>query len=672
MSSSHKTDAFKIRNHHAWLSFTIYILSVAIITLLLLACTQMLISYIIEDKVQSRMEEYDTARSIIEHNGPDSLDHLEPNFFITDADGRIVTSRGTDTCDISEREFIFQSSSSLTEELSDDEEPVIPVDDTHGLYFLKDNECDYLYVDDEQVHLRVLRFLRSDDLKDMLKSDEGKISFPFWLSSTDDDGNTLYYRSEIIIKSHDVIMMLLMLLIVAGIFIIMFTFLLIMVIRNIRDRKKMTRLIFLDDISGNRNWMWYLNKGRSILRKKRNAGHNYAVINLVFVNYRHFALCHSLEEGKEVLRSIYNVLAASCAKNEIAAHSTSSNFPMLLTCKDAEDIKARLNDIISRLENIEDDHKFGFHAGVSIIGTETDSKGEAKSRKDIDLDLEYNNASAARMTLEGSDDSGIAFFDQEFVEQQKWIDTVNECSQTALDNEEFVIYYQPKYDPKTDSLRGAEALIRWISPKFGFVSPGKFIPIFEKNGFITRIDHYMIRGVARAQKAWLDKGFACVPISVNVSRAHFIEADLAEQILDLVDREECPHELIEIELTESAFFDDQKSLLRTINKLKEYGFHVSMDDFGSGYSSLNTLKDIPLDVLKLDAGFFRGTSEDGRGKIVVSEAISLARKLNMKTVAEGVEDKDQVDFLASEGCDMIQGYYYAKPMPAEEFESRMT
>ncbi len=188
---------------------------------------------------------------------------------------------------------------------------------------------------------------------------------------------------------------------------------------------------------------------------------------------------------------------------------------------------------------------------------------------------------------------------------------------------------------------------------------------------ITEIDHYMLAHVAADQKRWLDAGFKCVPISVNVSRAHFIESDLAEQIRDIVDAATCPHELIEIELTESAFFDDKKALIETINRLKGYGFAVSMDDFGAGYSSLNSLKDMPLDVLKLDADFFRGTSDDGRGEIVVSEAIRLAKNLNMRIVAEGVEVKEQVDFLASEGCDMIQGYYYAKPMPGTDYEQRM-
>ena len=173
------------------------------------------------------------------------------------------------------------------------------------------------------------------------------------------------------------------------------------------------------------------------------------------------------------------------------------------------------------------------------------------------------------------------------------------------------------------------------------------------------------------EKRWYDEGLSCVPVSVNVSRAHFIEDDLAEQIRDIVDEEGAPHNLIEIELTESAFFDDKKALVNTINRLKEYGFAVSMDDFGSGYSSLNSLKDLPLDVLKLDAEFFRGNADGGRQEAVISETIRLAKALNMRTVAEGVEIREQVDFLAAQGCDMIQGYIFDKPITKDEFVQRM-
>ncbi|MBO4241754.1 MAG: EAL domain-containing protein, partial [Clostridiales bacterium] len=372
---------------------------------------------------------------------------------------------------------------------------------------------------------------------------------------------------------------------------------------------------------------------------------------------------------EEKLSDVFRLLDGETDDQEIASHTGSSNFALLLKYEDKDSLEKRLWDIIEKLGKTDDHHHFNFHAGVVLL--EDAASGKKFKLSNVDLDREYNNACNARIAGEDNDDSSVYFFDEKLVEDQKWIDSVHESQEKAVENEEFKVYYQPKYDPRTDELRGAEALIRWISPEFGFVPPGKFIPIFEQNGFITEIDHYMLRHVAKDQKKWLDEGYECVPVSVNISRAHFIENDLADQIRKIVENEGCPTSLIEIELTESAFFDDKKAMLNTISKLQSFGFAVSMDDFGSGYSSLNSLKDLPLDVLKLDSGFFRDISTDGRGEIVVSEAIRLAKNLNMKIVAEGVEVKEQVDFLASEGCDMIQGYYYAKPMPGEEYLEKM-
>lgn len=444
--------------------------------------------------------------------------------------------------------------------------------------------------------------------------------------------------------------------------VLIFILLVTNVIRSSNSNRRMRNLVLRDNITGNRNWFWFAMKSKEIL-KKRKAGVNYAVVSLIFVRYRNYVLCHSVDQGEQTLRLVWQNICAFLEKNELCSHGTINNFQILLKANSEEEARTRLERIIKSLEAIGGDHDFKFQAGVYMVPSNV--------RKNADIDLLYNNASAARLTLETTDDSGIAFFDSKLVEDEKWIDTVTERQKDAIEKEEFKVYYQPKYDPRTNEQLGAEALIRWISEDLGFVSPGKFIPIFEKSGFITEIDHYMLEHVARDQKKWLDEGRKCVPVSVNVSRAHFAEVNLADQIREIVDKEGAPHELIEVELTESAFFDDKKLMLSTITKLKEYGFLVSMDDFGSGYSSLNSLKDMPLDILKLDAGFFRGENDTERAEIVVSEALHLAKKLNMTTVAEGVEDQHQVDFLAAEGCNMIQGYYYAKPMPKEEYEAKM-
>ena len=451
---------------------------------------------------------------------------------------------------------------------------------------------------------------------------------------------------------------------------LVFVILVFSVIRSIRRQKEITNLLFIDDDTDGNNWMWFLVFAEKLLCKKRNAGRKYALVNLYFVKYRNYCMIHSLEAGKRILKRVYHTLGGYLGSSAMVAHVTSSSFALLMEFQEEEGLKARLSDLISELEKTGMGHKFSFQAGVAVIDVSL-KRGRIRKRKSVDLEKEYNDACSARETLEPSEESGIVIYDDRLMEEQKWVDTVTELQEKALKNEEFVVYYQPKYSPDTNELRGAEALIRWQSPEFGFVSPGRIIPIFEKNGFITEIDHYMITHVARDQREWIKAGYKCVPISVNVSRAHFIENDLAEQIRDMVDEAGAPRDMIEIELTESAFFDDKNALISTIDRLKSYGFSVSMDDFGAGYSSLNSLKDMALDVLKLDAEFFRGDSDSERKEIVVAEAIRLAKSLNMRTVAEGVEEKDQVEFLAKQGCDMIQGFYFAKPMPGSEYEDRM-
>ena len=513
---------------------------------------------------------------------------------------------------------------------------------------------------------------KSADVDFNLRSDEPVVTMPVWQDTLLSDGETHFYaKASVVITVKDALIWFVSYLVITVLIAIVILLLVISAIVNhIRNRRTLA-VLFGDPVTGGKNMNWFVYYGNRIIRKKKNRDRKYAVVSIELVKYNLYCVCHSMSAGEELLKRINDCLTKNILKKELCARVSSAEFVLLLKYTDEARIQKRVSHIISQLEALSEEHKFGFQAGITVV--DPTKTGEVLKNGHIHMDIkkEFNYAKAAAGALSVTDESGVALLDDKMIEEQRWIDTVCEKQQSALDNEEFVVYYQPKYDPRTDKLTGAEALIRWQSPEFGFVPPGRIIPIFEQNGFITQIDHYMIRHVARDQKKWLDEGKSCVPVSVNVSRAHFAEDDLADQICALVDEEKAPHELIEIELTESAFFDDKKAMLAAIAKLKNYGFAVSMDDFGSGYSSLNSLKDMPLDVLKLDAEFFRGDGGDGRAQIVVSEAIRLAKNLNMRTVAEGVEVKEQVDFLAKEGCDMIQGYYYAKPMPADEFVTRI-
>ena len=503
--------------------------------------------------------------------------------------------------------------------------------------------------------------------------DKTTYTFPYWTGSRiTDDGKTLFIRTEFTVTGRQIHLTYIMLISMGSIMIFMMALMLINMISSLISKNMLARSYFTDIVTHGHNLNWFDLMCDRYLCSKKNAKSRCAVLNISFANYRTLCISHSADETEKMLADVYKEISRFFGgKKGCCAHCTTSNFAAVTDASDRQALDTRLQLLITELENTSKQHNYCFHIGVAFAEIEKNSSGKPVKRVFSDVLGLYNNACTARGTLDGSNESGVAFFDEKLVEEQKWINTVNEEQDAALKNEEFLVYYQPKYDPRTNVLRGAEALIRWQSPKYGFVTPNRMIPIFEKNGFITEIDHYMITHAARDQKRWLDEGLNCVPISVNVSRAHFSESDLAEQIRDSVDKEGTPHELIEIELTESAFFDDKKAMLSTIMRLKEYGFNVSMDDFGAGYSSLNSLKDMPLDVLKLDAEFFRGDNDNGRGEIVVSEAIKLAKSLNMRTVAEGVEIKEQVDFLAGQGCDMIQGYYFSKPLPGPDFEQRI-
>ena len=608
---------------------------------------------------------YDEAPIAQEGTVINTLNSSGYDWIITDSDMNIIRSHGEATANLTKIEKDQDNETVSVIRIGDEELRTDAFEDMLAMpaYFFSDRDTEYVTVTENKIIPNFNDVVGSMDMLKKLYKDR-TVYIPYWTAfCVKDDTETIAFKTYFELSLDDMGYF-------AGFFgtayivvIIIFIVLLSNILRTHKNNRKMRKLVFSDNITKDHNWFWFAIRSMELLRKRRGS-HQYAMISLSFVRYRNYVLCHSVEAGENTLKNLWKIINGSLDdRREACAHSTIANFPILMMADNAEHAREKLMTIIKRLESIGGDHDFKFQAGICMI--------DASVRKNADIDLLYNNASSARMTLEGNDDTGIAFFDQKLVEDEKWIDKVTERQREAIEKEEFKIYYQPKYDPRTNELMGAEALIRWISEDMGFVAPGNFIPIFENSGFITEIDHYMVSHVARDQKKWLDEGKNCVPVSVNVSRAHFAEINLAEQLRDMVDKEGAPRDLIEIELTESAFFDDKKVMLSTIKKLKEYGFLVSMDDFGSGYSSLNSLKDMPLDILKLDAGFFKGEKDNERTEIVVAEALQLAKKLNMTTVAEGVEDQEQVDFLAAEGCNMIQGYYYSKPMPKEEYESRI-
>ncbi|MBO4913673.1 MAG: EAL domain-containing protein, partial [Oscillospiraceae bacterium] len=244
---------------------------------------------------------------------------------------------------------------------------------------------------------------------------------------------------------------------------------------------------------------------------------------------------------------------------------------------------------------------------------------------------------------------------------------IEQTMENALVERQFVVYYQPKHNLHTDAIGGAEALVRWISPEMGFVSPGLFIPLFERNGFITNLDYYIWEEVCRELRHCIDAGLPVVPVSVNVSRRDFESTDLAKRIAALADKYKLDHALLHIELTESMYSDNPEQIAGTLAALHADGFYIELDDFGAGYSSLTSLSTLTLDVMKLDMSLIRHASATGDFSIL-RFATLLADGMRLKTVVEGVETAEQVAALKVLGCDYIQGYYFSKPLPVKDFE----
>ena len=263
--------------------------------------------------------------------------------------------------------------------------------------------------------------------------------------------------------------------------------------------------------------------------------------------------------------------------------------------------------------------------------------------------------------------TNFAIYDDRIRLMQRKVSQMESEMQTALDNDEFVMFLQPKMDLKTEKICGAEALVRWDHPTGGLRLPGEFLPYFESNGFIKKLDEYMWKTAAKYLSHLKDKD-VCVPISVNISRYHIGSTDLIQTLLSLTKEYGIDNRNLELEITETLFTEDVDKLYEVMNALKAEGFVIEMDDFGTGYSSLNMLREAPVDVIKIDRYFVDEIMSTKRGRIIIENSVTMSKQLGLTVVAEGVETKDQVDFLKAINCDVAQGYYYSKPVDMDEFE----
>lgn len=319
----------------------------------------------------------------------------------------------------------------------------------------------------------------------------------------------------------------------------------------------------------------------------------------------------------------------------------------------------RINDLCLHLSHYHTNtgqvYKLALSLGIYEVDGETD-----------DVVSMADRAYIARQTIKNKGDTAWAFYDGAVRDKLLHEKEIEGQMEKALLDGEFIAYYQPKYSTAEQKLIGAEALVRWQRSDGSIVSPSEFIPLFERNGFITKLDRHMFYSVCNQQMLWLQQGLKPLPVSVNMSRMCLYDPHLVDEYIEVLEECGLPPGYVEIELTESAIFENTEVMNGVIEALHKAGFKVLMDDFGTGYSSMVMLKDVNIDVLKLDKSFVDDIGDE-RSEKIISNIIYLAHSLQIEVIAEGVETEAQFVFLQSVGCDYIQGYYFGRPQPAAIF-----
>ena len=290
--------------------------------------------------------------------------------------------------------------------------------------------------------------------------------------------------------------------------------------------------------------------------------------------------------------------------------------------------------------------------------------------KSIDMERRFDLAKSAADTIRNSFSVSVAVYDNALHEKEVYAERLLDDFQEALTQKQFTVFFQPKYDirPEAPVLSGAEALVRWKHPELGMISPGVFIPLFENNGLIRDLDNYVWREAAAQIRRWKDTLGHAVPVSVNVSRIDMLDPELTETLRNLVKENRLEYGDLHLEITESAYTQDAEHIIQIVSGLRELGFKIEMDDFGSGYSSLNMISTLPIDALKLDMLFIRTAFSENGNIRMLEISLEISRCLSVPMIAEGVETEEQMLTLKRMGCDIVQGYYFSKPVPAEEFE----
>lgn len=412
-----------------------------------------------------------------------------------------------------------------------------------------------------------------------------------------------------------------------------------------------------DDVTGGKNKKEFERIAKDLLK----GDGSYVV---VYANIDRFKLINETygnDVGNQILRQIHKIIDDELRWDEVSGRIMADNFGVLMRYHSLPKLDQRLYRISKQLSELTDEqgNSYGIILYFGVYVVEED---------ETNISVMLEHANLARKKISPSHLVPMGIYDVKESQRLGRDKALEMKMHNALEQGHFVPFLQPKYELEGESIAGAEALVRWIDPEEGMIYPNEFIPLFESNGFIVELDLYMFEEVCKLVERWNKEGHPIIPVSVNLSRSHFEIPNFFDYYEYVLKKYDVPPRSIEIELTESLFFNDMESLSVLVQQIHDAGLSCSIDDFGSGYSSLNMLKDVKVDALKLDRVFFESGDNDERGKDIIQSVIQLAQALDLHTISEGVEERKQVEFLKEMHCDLIQGFVFAKPMPVPEFE----
>ena len=425
---------------------------------------------------------------------------------------------------------------------------------------------------------------------------------------------------------------------------------------NLRETAAMVNQFKYDRLTGLYGKEYFYKSAREFIMK--NPEKQYDIVCSDIENFKLINDVFGVPAGDALLCGIAQIYTQYVNAHGICSHFHADQFVCLMehdVVEYSDDFFAQVNAKINGLTKVKN---VSLKWGVYVIS----------SAENVPVEQMCDRALLAARSIKGQYGKYFSYYDATLRNQLLRNQEITNEMEKALLEEQFVVYLQPKYKTTTRELCGAEALVRWIHPEWGFQSPGEFIPLFEKNGFITKLDQYVWKKVCMLLHEWDQKGLRSIPVSVNVSRADIYNVNLADILKGLAETYNLEPSRIHLEVTESAYTEDPKQIIETMGCLRDLGFMVEMDDFGSGYSSLNMLNQLPLDVLKLDMKFIQSEMAKPAEQGILRFIMDLAHWMNLYVVAEGVESREQLERLGELGCDYVQGYYLAKPMPSAAFE----